>query len=153
MVLKTRRNIECANHHTKSNSKYSTYTGTMHDVFNVATPNCWQIKIIIRYRLTTYSNIFIFSRVFVSENTTNNFLILRLKIIVFFLKDFFFQNLQNINYLYESGYLVSFVLLCLAFIIFTCFRWDFIDSYLIKFYQRCAFQLSFMSACITTLIQ
>lgn len=91
LVLKTRRNIECANHHTKSNSKYSTYTGTMHDVFNVATPNCWQIKIIIRYRLTTYSNIFIFSRVFVSENTTNNFLILRLKIIVFFLKDFFFR--------------------------------------------------------------
>lgn len=36
---------------------------------------------------------------------------------------FFLQNLQVINYLYESGYLVSFVLLCLAFIIFTCFRW------------------------------
>lgn len=33
-----------------------------------------------------------------------------------------YENLQNINYLYESGYLVSFVLLCLAFIIFTCFR-------------------------------
>ncbi|XP_062589309.1 calcitonin receptor-like [Saccostrea cucullata] len=33
-----------------------------------------------------------------------------------------YQNLQNINYVYESGYVVSFILLCLALIIFTCFR-------------------------------